>query len=173
MVKSLQSGKNDASTYWREVENWNIAMTMREHPFLGMGLGREYVEHMENDDISSIYPEFKFWPHNSILGMLLFFGVFAFTMMWAIVSAIVFLAVRSYRLAASPEDRAAALWTICVVLFCTIQAYGDIGAPFMQYRIFMALAMAVAGKLATATGAWTVRGLAPAPAESPVDPLSV
>ena len=32
VLRSLRDAKQDASTYWREVENWNIAMTMREQP---------------------------------------------------------------------------------------------------------------------------------------------
>jgi hypothetical protein len=154
MLRSLVDQKSDASTYWRAVENWNIAATMRDTPILGMGLGREYVEYMQNDDISSIYPEFKFWPHNSVLGLLLFGGVFGFAGMWVFYAAVIFLAIRAYPRSAHHADRVAAICAIVTVLVCMLQAYGDIGAPFTQYRVFAALALSVTGRLAMETGAW-------------------
>lgn len=158
MLRSLVDQKSDASTYWRAVENWNIASTMRDTPILGMGLGREYVEYMQNDDISSIYPEFKFWPHNSVLGLLLFGGIVGFAGMWVFYAVIIFLAIRAYPRATLHVERVAAICAIVTVLTCIVQAYGDIGAPFTQYRVFAALALAVTGRLAMDTGAWTTAG---------------
>jgi len=157
-LRSLSDSTRDRSTLWREVEDWNIAMSMRESPLLGIGLGKEYTEHMPNDDISVVYPEFRMWPHNSVLGMLLFGGLFAFTGMWLLFAGTIFLAVRSLDRARAPDERTAALCVVVAVLLCLIQAYGDLGAAFAQYRIVAGLALAVAGKLAVATGAWPASG---------------
>ena len=37
--RTLSDGSIDSSTFWREVENWNLTMGIREHPILGIGLG--------------------------------------------------------------------------------------------------------------------------------------
>jgi hypothetical protein len=157
-LRTLSDSSVDSSTRWREVENWNIAMSMREHPILGIGLGAEYTEFVKGDDISSAFADFKAWPHNSVLGLLLFAGPIAFTAMSALLGLVVFLSVRSHRLARSPEDRVAALTCIAAVISCSVLAYGDTGAHFAHYRVLLALAVAVSGKLAVATGAWPAPG---------------
>lgn len=157
VLRSLVDAKQDASTYWRDVENWNISMTMREHPVRGFGLGKEYREFIRNDDLTDVYAEWRYQPHNAILGLILFGGLLAFTGMWLLYSVAVYMGIRSYRVASRPEDRVAALCAIGAVLVCIVQAYGDIGPPFTQFRIFVALALAFTAKLAVATGAWPRR----------------
>jgi len=160
-LRTLSDASVDRSTRWREVENWNIAMSIREHPIAGIGLGGEYTEFVRGDDISSIFPDFRAFPHNSVLGLLLFSGALGFTAIWSLFGLVVFLAIRSHRLARDAEDRVAALCCIATVIACAVLAYGDTGAHFTQYRVLTALAIAVSGKLAVATGAW------PAPAKCP------
>lgn len=159
-VRTLRTITNDdtsRSTLWRSVENWNIARSLRDRPLLGLGMSKEYTEYIPNDDISTAYPEYRCWPHNSVLGLLLFGGPIAFTGMWSLLAVSVFLAVRSFRRATAGEDRVAALAVVAAVLACAVQSYGDLGATFTQHRLLEGLALAVAGKLAVATGAWPVR----------------
>jgi len=153
-LKSVSDGTSNRSTAWREVENWNISMSIRARPLLGLGLGREYTQHMANDDISGAYPEYRQWPHNSVLGLLLLGGLLPFTALWSVFAVGVFLAVRALHRAREPRDRVAALAAVGALIACAVQAYGDLGAAFTQYRVFVPLAAVVAGKLAVATGAW-------------------
>ena len=156
-LRGVSDTSYDHSAYWREVENWNIAMSMRERPVLGLGLGGRYTEHMFNDDISSLYREYREWPHNTVLGLLLLLGLFAFTAVWSLSAAALFLAFRSYRVAVAPEHRAAALACVAMLVACHVLGYGDTGAHYPQYKIFLGLALAVASKLAVVTGAWPSR----------------
>jgi O-antigen ligase len=162
-IKSMIDSKNP-STYWRDVETWNIAMSIQRSPITGVGLGGEYVEHMFNDDISSIYPDYRAWPHNTILGLLLLTGVFGFWAIWLLYPFVVFLAVRSYRRASTPADRSAALLCVAAIVCCCAQAWGDTGAHFKQYNMALGAALALAGKLAISTGAWRNR-VVPPPAD--------
>jgi hypothetical protein len=147
-------GTLDSSTRWRDIENWNLAMSMREHPILGIGLGGQYTEFARGDDISTVFADYRAWPHNSVLGLLLLAGPFGFTAIWALAALVVFLAVRSHRLATEPDDRVAALACVAAVIACAVLAFGDTGAHFVHYRVLLALAVAVSAKLAVATGAW-------------------
>lgn len=162
VLRSLSDSSVDSSTRWRDVENWNLAMSMREHPLLGLGLGHEYTEFVRGDDISAVFSDFKGWPHNSVLGLLLFAGPIGFTAMWSLFGCVVFLAIRSYRMARGPEDRVAAMACIATIIVGAVLAFGDTGAHHAQYRVLTALALAVSGKLAVVTGAW------PAAARRPV-----
>lgn len=147
----------DHSAYWREVENWNIAVSMRERTLLGLGLGGRYTEHMFNDDISSEYPEYREWPHNTVLGLLLLLGPFGFAAVWSPFAAALFFAFRAHRVASEKAHRVAAMACVGSVVACHVLAYGDTGAHYPQYKVFIALALAMAGKLAVATGAWPGR----------------
>jgi hypothetical protein len=158
-IRSLTDSSIDSSAFWRDVENWNIAVSLREQPILGIGLGREYTEHMKGDDISSIFADFRAWPHNSVLGLLLFAGPIAFTAIWSLFGFTAFLAIRAYRVAVRPDERAAALGCVATVIACAVLAFSDTGAYHPQYRIFSALALAIAGKVAVSSGAWPRRAV--------------
>ena len=151
------SETTDLSTLWRDIENWNISMSIREGPVIGIGLGQEYTEVMYNGEMSRAYAEYRAWPHNSVLGLLLFGGLLGFTAIWLPHAVTVFLAVRSCRFALLPEDRTASVACLAAIVAVMVLAYGDLGLNFMECRVFMALAMAVTGKLAVATGAWPCR----------------
>lgn len=153
-LRGVADTSYDHSAYWREVENWNIAMTLRSQPALGMGLGARYVEHMPNDDISSLYREYREWPHNTVLGMLMLLGPIGFVLVWALPTAALFLAFRVLRRARVPEHRVAALAAAATLVASHVLAYGDTGAHYDQYKILLALAAVVVGKVAVASGAW-------------------
>ncbi|HYD54411.1 MAG TPA: O-antigen ligase family protein, partial [Gemmatimonadaceae bacterium] len=164
-LRSVVDTSHDHSAYWREVENWNIAMSMRPSPVLGAGLGARYTEHMFNDDISSIYKEYREWPHNTVLGMLFLMGLFGFAAVWSLWVGLVFVLSRAYRYAIDPAHRAGALALLGTVMACHALAFGDTGAHYPQYKVCIALALALAPKLGVATGAWPRRGATdPAPA---------
>ncbi|MBK9519490.1 MAG: hypothetical protein IPO09_19570 [Anaeromyxobacter sp.] len=156
-LRSVADTSYDHSAYWREVENWNIAMSIRERPLMGLGLGGRYTEHMANDDISSIYKEYREWPHNTVLGQFMLLGLFGFTAVWALFAGGLFLAFRSLRVATEPDHRVAALGCIGALVACHMLGYGDTGAHYTQYKLLAALALALAGKLAVACGAWPRR----------------
>jgi hypothetical protein len=161
-VRSLVDSKVDPSTYWREVESWNIARNLRDRPLVGIGLGGEYKEYMVNDDISAGYPDYRGWPHNTVLGLFLYAGVIGFVGVWLPNLITIFLAARARRFARTPEERAAALGCIVAIVCCSIMAWGDTGAHFWQYKLATALSLALAGKLAMTTGAWPHGRSAPA-----------
>lgn len=156
-LRSVVDTSQDHSAYWREVENWNISVSMRQSPVLGAGLGARYTEHMFNDDISSIYKEYREWPHNTVLGMLFLMGLFGFAAVWSLWVGLVFVLSRTYRYAIDPAHRAGALALLGTVMACHALAYGDTGAHYPQYKVCIALALALGPKLAVATGAWPAR----------------
>jgi hypothetical protein len=153
-IRGVSDTSYDHSAYWREVENWNLAMNVGYRPLLGLGLGGSYNELMANDDISGLYKEYREWPHNTVLGQLMLMGLLGFTIVWSVFAAGLYLAFRAFRMAVSQEHRVAALGCVAGIVACHMLAYGDTGAHYPQYKIVMALAVAFAGKLAVATGAW-------------------
>jgi O-antigen ligase len=132
----------------------NLVNNVIEHPLLGTGFGHEYREDIKLPDVSQAFKMYLLVPHNSILGFLAYAGLLGFSMLWCAVSVATFLAARAYKRAAEPLDRAMALWTIGVFIAYLNSIYGDMGQGSWTAVFTVCPAMAVAGKLAVASGAW-------------------
>jgi hypothetical protein len=154
LVRTVADARIDRSTLYREIENWNLTMSIAQSPVLGRGFGHGFSEFIKGDDISTVFELYLLEPHNAILGLLLFGGLFGFTAMWALPAVGIFLAARAHRFAAAPEDRAAALCAMSAIVICVVQTWGDMGQYYQQYQIYLPLGLVVAGKLAVRTGAW-------------------
>jgi hypothetical protein len=153
VVRSLVDSNVDRSTWDRRVENWNLAMSMRERPLSGLGFGHEWTEYMASDDIAAIFERYHAQPHNQVLGILLFAGPLAFVGIWAPLSMLVLLARRAHPRLRTPEGRAAALAVGATAVIVAVQFFGDLGPFWPQYGVLLALALATGGKLAAETGA--------------------
>jgi O-antigen ligase len=154
LLRSMADSSSDASTAWRDMENFNLLFTVRQFPLLGTGLGHGFTEQMKLPDISKVYDLYRHAPHNSILGTWAYCGYAGFSAMWMMFVVGAMLAFRSYRRAQDPIDRAAALSVLAVLAVHLVQCYGDMGLGSWDAVFIVAPALVVAGKLAVCTGAW-------------------
>jgi O-antigen ligase len=160
-LRSVVDSKADPSTLWRDLENYNLFFTLRHNPLLGTGYGHGYVEIIPLPDVSSAYELYRFLPHNSILGLWAYGGLFGFTALWAILVVGIFLAARAYRHATTAPDRTAALTSVSIIVVYLVYCYGDLGLGTWTSVFTVAPALAVASKLAVTTGAWPSRARRP------------
>jgi O-antigen ligase len=121
---------------------------------LGRGWGHEFDEIIPLPDISHAFADYRYHPHNSVLGMLAFGGVVGFSGLWGWISVAVFLTVRSYHRAREPIQRAGALVAMGVIVAYTNQCFGDMGTISWLGTLLIAMAATCVGKVATLTGAW-------------------
>jgi hypothetical protein len=159
VFRSVTDSDVDASTMFRDLENYNLLYTLRIKPIIGTGFGIPFDEVVTTPDISS-FKEYRFMPHNSILGLWCYTGVIGFTGLFMVFVAGVHLAARSYHWAHTPDERAAALTALTMVLVYLIQCYGDIGFSERKSIFLVGAALAVAGQLAVSTGALGGRAMA-------------
>ena len=162
-LRSVVDSKADPSTLWRDLENYNLFYTLRHNPLLGTGYGHGYVEIISLPDVSNAYALYRFLPHNSILGLWAYGGLFGFTVLWTMIVVGLFLAARSVRHAVTVDDRTAALVAVSIIVIYLIYCYGDLGLGTWTSVFTVAPAFAIAGRLAVATGAWPSRPRAPPP----------
>jgi hypothetical protein len=160
MFRSITDSDVDGSTMFRDLENYNLLYTVRISPVIGTGFGQQFAEEVTTPDIS-FFKEYRYMPHNSILGLWCFTGVIGFSGLFMALVAGAHLAARSYRWARLPDERAAALTALAMVLIYLIHCYGDIGFSERLGIFLVGSALAVAGQLAVSTGAWSDH---PAPA---------
>lgn len=159
-VKSLTDDR-DASNVFREVEDANLRINMRNDLPLPYGFGKEYVRYVPGDDLSRVFPDYLFKPHNSFMAMMLYVGPLGFV---ALLAPFV-LSVRSTHLARrrQPNTLQAHLFAGGVAAWfgMLVQGWGDLG-------FFDALPVVLTAVLCGAGVASSVAPPAPAPALAPV-----
>jgi len=154
--RTMEDETIDRSTWFRDVENYNLIYTFAQHPILGTGFGHPFEQAVENDDISE-FKEYPYMPHNSILGLWAFTGAVGFCGIWMVFLIGLMFAMRSYEFSSSPEFRVAAAGAITGIIAYVIHCWGDIGFTEAKSIFFAGGGLAVAGRLAVLTGAWTSR----------------
>jgi hypothetical protein len=149
--------QKDASSGTRDIENYNLIVTLKQAPLLGSGFGHMYTEVSKAYDISKAFAQYRFIAHNSILWLWSIAGVAGFTLLWMFIPTTVYLAARSYRHARVPVERTAAASMIAAIIIWMVQAWGDMGTQNWPAVVMMSCLLALTAKLAVATGAWPTR----------------
>jgi len=154
MVRSIAQPEVNRSTAMRDIENYNLTVTFRSNPIIGLGFGHPYVEQVRADDISQIFSLYRYIPHNSVLGLWAFCGLLGFAALWLPMLTGLFLAIRSYPLAVVPLQRTAALTVAGMVVIHLLQAWGDMGTQAWTGVFLMGACLAAGAQLAVEVGAY-------------------
>lgn len=152
ILRSVVEPQTDDSSLWRELENYNLLVTIKQSPVFGYGYGRKFIEALPLPAVD--YSLEYYCPHNSLLGLWAFAGLIGYTAITLMWGAGVYFAMRAYYATKVATDRVAAVISIGAVVAYMVQAFGDIGLGSFTGVYIIAPALAVAGKLAVATGAW-------------------
>jgi hypothetical protein len=150
-------GEVDRSTLYRDAENYNLVYTFRTHPLMGAGFGHPFSQAAQLDSIAEGFKEFAYLPHNSVLGLWGFTGAVGFVGIMTPLVIALFLAARAHASATAPADAIAAASAIAAIGAYVLHMWGDIGFTEAHSIFLVGLAVAVAGQVATATGAWPSR----------------
>jgi O-Antigen ligase len=153
-VRSMTDSKVNTSTLWRELENYDLVHTYAQRPILGSGFGHPYEEPIKLPDVTAVYELEPYIPHNSVLGLWAYGGLFGFALLWAMFPVGLFFTARAYRWARTPLERVAALGAASVQVSYVMQGYGDLGFGAWGPVFTLATAYALVGKLCIANGAW-------------------
>jgi hypothetical protein len=146
--------QEDGSSKTRDIENYNLIVTLKRSPIVGSGWGHEYIEQVKADDISAAFPQYRYVAHNSVLWLWSIGGLVGFTLLWLPLAAGVMLAARAHPLAATPLQQTLAFASLSVFAAYVVQAWADMGTQSWTGEGLLAVALATAGKLAIRTGAW-------------------
>ncbi|MFP2959641.1 exopolysaccharide repeat unit polymerase [Myxococcus sp. 1LA] len=172
-IRSLIDGQGgEGNLDYRDIENLDVIATWAQFPILGTGYGHEFLEPIPLPDIAFVFPQYRFHPHNSLLGLFAFGGMLGYTGVWLYLAVTIYLVVRSYHRTDVSEYRAAALIVVGLTATYINQVFGDMGIISYICTFQMSLAVAMTGKLAVHTGAWPMpnsRLVGPAPT-APVPP---
>jgi hypothetical protein len=154
LVRSMTDSDTNRSTWYRDAENYDLLSTFRANPVMGTGFGHPFETPLQLDDISKGFKEWRYLPHNSILGLWAFTGGVGFTGLWWAFVVGLMLAARSHRFAQRADLRIAASAAMASIVIFTIHCWGDIGFTEPKSIFLVGSGLAMAGQLAASTGAW-------------------
>jgi O-antigen ligase len=129
--------QEDASTFYRLIENMNISYTLHQAPLTGVGFGQQFHIIAPMPDISY----FQWWQyitHNSIVWMWMETGALGFFCLVFLVGVVIARGVRVVRGLPDADMAAIALTAVLYVVMHFIYAYVDM-AWDMQSMIYLGL----------------------------------
>jgi hypothetical protein len=159
--RSLFDAEVDSSTRWRDWENYDLVHTFSQNPLFGSGFGHPFIQAIKLPDITKDYELEPYIPHNSVLGLWAFGGLFGFALLWVIYPVGMFFTVRAYRWSRTPAERITALGAAAVQICYVMQGYGDLGFGTWGPVFTVAASYALVGKICVANGAWPAARRAP------------
>jgi hypothetical protein len=170
-ISTMFGANQDASSIMRDIENYNLMRTLKQHIFLGSGWGHEYVEEVRAFDISMIFPQYRYLPHNSLLGMVAFSGMFGFALIWQLVVVAIFMHTLVSYGSRDRILRGAAHSCLVAMMTIIVQYWGDVGFNHLGVNVMMGITLGLAGRLPVLAGVWSPRARAavPAAARAPAD----
>jgi hypothetical protein len=154
-ISTMFGEHQDASSAMRDIENYNLTKTLKSNPLLGLGWGHEYFELVAAYRIAGGFPQYRYMPHNSLLGVLAFSGVIGFIGTCQVFPIATFLHMRAYLAARAPVPRTAALVGIVSLIVCILEMWGDLGFNGATTNVVVGVSLAVAGRLPTLVDAWS------------------
>src|SRR5207237_56943 len=66
-----KSARDAGSDHWRDIENRNIASTIRQLPLTGVGVGQQYFFQEEPPPLPASFPYWRYITHNAVLWLWL------------------------------------------------------------------------------------------------------
>jgi 4-amino-4-deoxy-L-arabinose transferase-like glycosyltransferase len=152
LVAPVEGSKNESSNAERDIENYNMITSWRGNVVFGQGFGHAFTEYARSNDFAQ--SNFGHVGHNSLLWLLWIGGIAGFSGVLAFIAVAVFLLGRTLVRVSAPDERAALLVALGVLVTYLNQSFGDMGTQSIELAFFVALALAIIGKLATRHGAW-------------------
>jgi hypothetical protein len=155
-LKSALTDTSNPSNDARVLENRGLVVTLQNNKILGTGFGHEFIEvsALYSAGMERHFPNYRYLPHNSLLGLLAFTGVAGFAVIWMFVPATAFIAARTFPWARNAAEQALSLVAFAAPFVYSVQAYGDMGIQSLKANVILAASTAIVARLAVNTGAW-------------------
>ncbi len=167
------STQEDESTKYRNMENLGLITTSVSSSLLmGTGWGHEFIVVSGKTDLSRTqFVLWRYFPHNSVLGLLAFTGVLGFFAYFLPFPTAMYLNARIARFATSPLARQIGIVSAVQLVVCANQYYGDMGITYPRSVYMLSLSYAVALRLPILLGVYpggAAAAVKPAPKRVPL-----
>jgi hypothetical protein len=153
-ISTMMGEHEDSSSETRNIENYNLIMTLKSNPILGSGWGHEYEEVSVAYSIKEFFEQYRYIPHNSVLGVLAFTGLAGFTGIWQVFPVATFFLAHTHRTTNDPRVRMVAQSALVGLVVFVLQMWGDMGMGTITSDVLFAASLAVAMRLPVLAGTW-------------------
>ncbi len=159
IIAPAEDTEEESSNVERDIENYNLTKSWENNMLLGQGFGHAFTEYVPSNDFRQ--SAFGHIGHNSILWLLWIGGIFGFTAVLAYLAVALFFLGRTLPSIAPWRERVALLVALSIIITYLMQAFGDMGTQSEMFDLFVAVSLAIIGRLATRANAWKVPATMP------------
>lgn len=147
IVAPPEDSEEESSNAERDIENYNILKSWERSMLFGVGFGHAFDEFIPSNDFRQ--SNYGHVGHNSILWLLWIGGMVGFSLVLFYIPVTTYLIARTLRVASAWPERVALFTALTILMTYLLQAFGDMGMVTTQYNFFVAVAVGIAGRLAT------------------------
>jgi hypothetical protein len=143
------SERDRESNVWRDIENQNIAYTMRQLPLTGVGLGQAYLIQRQPPRLPDTLTYWQYTTHNAVLWFWLKAGLFGAFAFWFLVTQVVMFGLQLYRRQGDPLLRVAAAFPALLMTAQVVFSSFDMGLTQNRTMIILGVALGLSAPLAS------------------------
>jgi O-antigen ligase/polysaccharide polymerase Wzy-like membrane protein len=153
---SALSWRDQGSDAWRQIENANIAYTVRQLPLTGVGLGQQYLFQQEPPALTN-FVYWRYITHNAVLWVWLKAGPYGAFAFWLLVAQVVMRGLRLYRRLDEPFLRAAVAFPVLLTVVQVIFSSVDEGLTYNRTMTVLGVALGLLAPLSSWAGQAALR----------------
>lgn len=141
------SERDRLSNYWRDIENLNIAFTLRDLPLSGVGLGQEYEFQQEPPPLTG-FTYWRYMTHNAVFWIWLKGGLIGFFSFWFLMAQGVTASVRLVRQLQRTGLAMFAFVPLGLLVSQVIYSSVDLGLTYSRPMIVLGIGLGLLAPLA-------------------------
>jgi O-antigen ligase len=148
LIKSIYAPDNArdlSSNVYRDIEQYNVLLTIRQNPLVGVGFGNKYAQPVPLTPIE--FPLRDWIPHNEIWWIWLKMGSIGFVIFWMFIATAIIQGSLILRKLRDPYFQALAAMIIAFVLMQVIIAYADLQLTFYRNMVYLGVMLGVLVRL--------------------------
>lgn len=155
------SGIDKSSNEYREIENYNLLVSIRRHLTFGTGFGHRYEQPFPLPKLPN--PLQPYIPHNEVLWFWLKTGSIGMVVLWTWFGIVYISASRTMRSALNEWRRLLCALALAIVPLQIMASWGDLQLTFFRNMIWVGVLTGAAGRAALDTRAADSSIAVPAP----------
>lgn len=139
------AGERYYSNLYREIENYNLSVTVQRAPVFGVGFGNKYDAPIDLAAISFSLRDYI--PHNEIFWLIVKMGGLGFLVFWFFLGSFLVYGSSTYMTLKDPYLRAVCAVAIVAVVGQIVVSYFDLQLTFYRNMVYLGCLMGLVGAL--------------------------
>jgi hypothetical protein len=144
---SKMSARDYSSNLYREFENYNLSMTIRHSPFMGIGFGNKYEQWLSFWGLQDL-GTLSYIPHNSILWLFAKTGSYGFILFLFFLNSFIFFSVSLLQKTKDPYLKAVCVVSALAVINQLVVVFVEMHLSFYRTMVYLGVFMGLMSVIA-------------------------